>query len=90
LPTKPDALKSTGMNDVIAYNKEAATNWENTALLACENCGRTFLPERLKIHSKSCTPGSIKTPLSQAIKDSKLGKTLNPKALNGHKAASLS
>lgn len=28
-------------------------------LLPCENCGRTFLPDRLPVHQRSCKPGKV-------------------------------
>jgi 16S rRNA U1498 N3-methylase RsmE len=36
------------------YNEDALTNWNDNVLEACPNCGRTFLPDRLVIHLKSC------------------------------------
>lgn len=36
------------------YNDKAFTNWNENVLEPCQNCGRTFLPDRLKIHLKSC------------------------------------
>ena len=40
-----------------AYNNEAFNKWDTEALLPCKNCQRTFLPDRLIIHNKSCLPG---------------------------------
>ncbi len=36
------------------YNKAAYENYNDKALMACPNCGRTFLPDRLDVHLKSC------------------------------------
>ena len=36
------------------YNKDAAKNYNEKALDACPNCARTFLPDRLLVHLKSC------------------------------------
>ena len=36
------------------YNEDALTNWNDNVLEACPNCGRTFLPDRLIIHMRSC------------------------------------
>lgn len=31
-------------------------------LLPCEHCGRTFLPDRLPVHQRSCRPGNVAKP----------------------------
>ena len=36
-------------------NEEAYTKWDTEALVQCKACGRTFLPDRLEIHKRSCT-----------------------------------
>ena len=41
-----------------AINVEAYSKWDTEALVPCFNCGRTFLPDRLKIHERSCKPGT--------------------------------
>ena len=40
--------------DMQAYNEEASKQYNEVSLMACHNCGRTFLPDRLTIHLKSC------------------------------------
>ena len=40
--------------DMDKYNDEAFKNYNDKALDPCPNCGRTFLPDRLTIHLKSC------------------------------------
>ncbi|XP_052098387.1 zinc finger protein 474-like [Mytilus californianus] len=55
LPKKPEVLQSGGKLDVNALN-EAAWTSSQAQLLACENCGRTFAPDRLPVHQKSCKP----------------------------------
>jgi hypothetical protein len=42
---------------MIAYNEQAFTKFDTEALLPCKNCLRTFLPDRLEIHKRSCKPG---------------------------------
>jgi hypothetical protein len=37
-----------------SYNDDAFKNYNDKALDACPNCGRTFLPDRLTVHLKSC------------------------------------
>ena len=57
LPTAPSNLEEliTGKASVVAaYNEEAFTNYNENALDACPNCARTFLPDSLKIHLRSC------------------------------------
>ena len=36
------------------YNDDAYKNYNEKALMACPNCARTFLPDRLEVHLKSC------------------------------------
>jgi hypothetical protein len=55
-----DEVKVGGLNGRAAanavnqYNEDAFDNFNTKALEACHNCGRTFLPDSLKIHLKSC------------------------------------
>lgn len=42
-----------------AYNDEAFQEYNEKSLEPCPNCGRTFLPDRLVIHLRSC--GGAKT-----------------------------
>lgn len=37
-----------------AINDEASKNYNDKVLDACPNCGRTFLPDRLVVHLRSC------------------------------------
>jgi hypothetical protein len=39
-----------------ARNDAAMKNFNDAVLQKCANCGRTFLPDRLAIHHRSCTP----------------------------------
>lgn len=36
------------------YNNDAFKNYNEKALEPCPNCSRTFLPDRLVVHLKSC------------------------------------
>lgn len=36
------------------YNDAAFKAYNETALAKCDMCGRTFLPDRLAVHAKSC------------------------------------
>lgn len=62
LPNEPgvggDPLGGGGGGSLAAQNEAAQLVFNNEALEACENCGRTFLKERLNIHQKSCTKAS--------------------------------
>ena len=46
------------------YNQNAYAKWDTEALLPCPGCGRTFRPEPLKIHKRSCKVGA---PLKKRI-----------------------
>ena len=37
-----------------SYNNDAFKNYNEKSLDACPNCGRTFLPDRLQVHLRSC------------------------------------
>ena len=51
-PQKPDASLSGAAANEAAY--ESYTG----GLCPCENCGRTFLPDSLLVHLRSCRPDS--------------------------------
>lgn len=36
------------------YNEEAFKDFNEKALVPCHNCARTFLPDRLVVHLRSC------------------------------------
>ncbi|TRY75134.1 hypothetical protein TCAL_00666 [Tigriopus californicus] len=38
------------------YNEQAFNDFNTKSLQECPNCGRTFLPKPLEIHSRSCKP----------------------------------
>ena len=64
-PVKPNILPSlSGHNgsDLERMNQLAFESSQKQ-LVACRNCGRTFLPDRLEIHMRSCKPGSKTMPL---------------------------
>ena len=44
-----------GSYDIDAMN-DAAYESAKAQLLKCENCGRTFAPDRLPVHQRSCKP----------------------------------
>uniref|UniRef100_A0A8D1LFP9 C2HC/C3H-type domain-containing protein n=1 Tax=Sus scrofa TaxID=9823 RepID=A0A8D1LFP9_PIG len=54
-PSKPPPLRGSGSYNLQAAN-EAAFQSSQAQLLPCEYCGRTFLPDRLLVHQRSCKP----------------------------------
>ncbi|XP_067886013.1 zinc finger protein 475-like isoform X2 [Heterodontus francisci] len=56
-PRKPEVRSITGKGayDVDAVN-EAAWRSSLDQLVPCDICGRTFLPDRLIVHQRSCKP----------------------------------
>lgn len=65
-PVKPAILPSLtgGINDTQRFN-ELAWQAAQANLVECKNCGRTFQPDRLPIHQRSCKPGKVLTPLKK-------------------------
>merc|ERR1719162_2604365 len=53
LPSAPQVQPGTSKVSA-AYNEAALNTWNEEVLEACPNCGRTFLPDRLEIHLRSC------------------------------------
>lgn len=47
-------LKSTGQYNLDQVNAEAFDMYNKEALVPCDMCGRTFLPDRLIVHQRSC------------------------------------
>ncbi|XP_067936546.1 zinc finger protein 474-like [Watersipora subatra] len=62
-PKKPEMrnISAHGSYDVTAAMNEAAYQSAQSNLAACGSCGRTFLPDRLLIHQRSCRPKSSVT-----------------------------
>ena len=58
-----DNIKVGGASDAFLekYNEEAFDNFNNNILVPCPNCARTFLPDRLVVHSRSCKPKGLAT-----------------------------
>nr|CAD7404908.1 unnamed protein product [Timema poppensis] len=57
---RPEVVRPSRPLSVDQWNQFA---WESSqaSLVPCENCGRTFAPDRLEVHQRSC-----KTPLPGA------------------------
>jgi hypothetical protein len=57
------------------YNEEAFKDWNEKALVPWENCGRTFLPDRLEIHLRSWKgPKNSKIPVVKKDKASGINR----------------
>lgn len=65
-PQKPQLLPGIGGKNGGAYDadrfNEAAWKSAQSNLIPCNHCGRTFNPDRLAIHQKSCRPGNTSRP----------------------------
>lgn len=63
---KPQVLPSISAKatrqDIDRWN-DIASQSAAAQLLPCENCGRTFNPDRLEIHQRSCRPGNSAKPI---------------------------
>ncbi|KAJ8029201.1 hypothetical protein HOLleu_28539 [Holothuria leucospilota] len=60
LPKKPDGRnEGMSMGGLSLYN-ESASQAAAAQLIPCENCGRTFAPDRLPVHQRSCKPHPLK------------------------------
>lgn len=64
MPKKPEPLAAGGSKSykLDDYNDMAYKSAQGN-LIPCENCGRTFLPDRLQVHQRSCRPGHVLNPL---------------------------
>jgi len=53
-PMDLERAMKNGEIDKDKYNEMAFNNYNEKALIPCEKCGRTFLPDSLKWHLKGC------------------------------------
>ena len=53
--------KSMTSNQLEEFRNEAFNEYNTKGLVKCDNCGRTFLPDRLEIHLRSCNKAHAKT-----------------------------
>lgn len=67
-PQKPEQLPSisTGGHYNIERFNEAAWNAAQANLVPCEHCGRTFNPDRISVHQRSCTSSNPMKPIKKA------------------------
>ena len=47
-------IGSSGNYNMDQLNQQAFDQYNKDALVECEYCGRTFLPDRLPVHQKIC------------------------------------
>lgn len=59
----PEPKPESRGNDVDEANAAARKLWNDTVLEMCDGCGRTFLPDRLIVHQRSCGGGATRTPM---------------------------
>ncbi|CAD2215991.1 hypothetical protein AGDE_16333 [Angomonas deanei] len=71
-----------------AYNQAQMEAFNQNALSPCPNCGRTFLPDRLQVHLRSCKPGSAAKPPPRAAAKSSTAPVSNPVTTNTNTEAS--
>jgi len=73
------------------YNAAAYEKWNDEALMACPNCGRTFLPDRLEVHLRSCKPKNQACYNPSAKKEATYSEPLRKKeAAQSNRSAPLS
>lgn len=74
VPVKPEILPAIGgvggKVDRERFN-EMAWQAAQANLVECENCGRTFQPDRLAVHKRSCKPGKPMKPRRQNTNNNK-------------------
>lgn len=85
-PSKPQPVGGSGAYNLQAANEEAFQSAQ-AQLLPCEHCGRTFLPDRLLVHQRSCKPKSERTPnvdvpdIPTGLKKASSGTPARPRTL---------
>ncbi|KAG5494909.1 hypothetical protein JIQ42_02525 [Leishmania sp. Namibia] len=58
--------RESSLREVELYNQLQMSAFTDAALSPCLNCGRTFLPDRLQVHLRSCKPGKAAKPIRTA------------------------
>ncbi|CAD5125629.1 DgyrCDS13830 [Dimorphilus gyrociliatus] len=81
-PVKPQVLPSISgrtQHDIDRWNEIAAQS-AAAHMACCENCGRTFNPDRLSIHLKSCKPGNASKPVrgKEGLLNSRSRRNVHP------------
>ena len=75
-PVKPQILPSIGGSNKADNERFNEMAWQaaQANLAECDNCGRTFQPDRLEIHQRSCKPGKPLKPLNTNANSAKTTK----------------
>ncbi|EKF33403.1 hypothetical protein MOQ_002730 [Trypanosoma cruzi marinkellei] len=68
------------------FNEVQIQDFNANMLVKCENCGRTFLPDRLEVHLRSCKPGAASA--SRPVTRSLAGQNAGDKGLARAQSAS--
>jgi hypothetical protein len=63
----------TSSVDMESYNANAMKEYNDKALDACPNCARTFLPDRLIVHLRSCNKANGRADASPDPKGKSMG-----------------
>ncbi|KAG5471177.1 hypothetical protein CUR178_02488 [Leishmania enriettii] len=58
--------RESSLREVELYNQLQMSVFTDATLSPCLNCGRTFLPDRLQVHLRSCKPGKAAKPIRTA------------------------
>jgi protein-arginine kinase activator protein McsA len=61
------------MKQLDALNAASHQTWTEQALVRCVNCNRTFLPEKLPIHQRSCTAANPARKVDDSVSTSQYG-----------------
>ena len=80
-PTDP-TLRMKG--DLDSMNAAAHEEWNTKMLMKCRHCGRSFLPEKLQIHNKSCTASNPARRVQEPISKTTLTNSYSEYEDNGN------
>ena len=59
--------RSISTKELDSLNSAAMDTWNTESLLQCKNCNRSFLPDKLKIHNKSCTSSNPARRVDESV-----------------------
>ena len=87
LPAKPQILPNIGPGGTEADKdrmNQAAYESAQNQLIPCDNCGRTFAPDRLAVHQRSCKrPDNAGAPQPRVPREAKGGSAKQAKPDSG-------
>lgn len=63
------SIGSRGFTSLEEENDMIQQQWKSN-LAQCANCGRSFLPEKLSIHQRSCTPSNPARSITGTVRSS--------------------